>query len=93
MVRLVSDEEEVWQLLQKWVAGRATLERGATVRAMHLNTVPGFETTVAAFATDPPGAHAVGHALPLRSRLDPRGAHCRRARYRRRSCARPWMDT
>jgi acetylornithine deacetylase len=54
MVRLVSDEAEVWQLLEMWVAGRATLERGATVRAMRLNTVPGFETTVAAFATDIP---------------------------------------
>jgi acetylornithine deacetylase len=50
----VSDAEEVWRLLETWVAGRATLERGATVPAMRLTTVPGLETTVAAFATDLP---------------------------------------
>jgi acetylornithine deacetylase len=54
MVRLVSDAEEVWRLLEQWVAGRATLERGSMVPAMRLNTVPGFETTIAAFATDVP---------------------------------------
>ncbi len=54
MVRLVTDVEEVWRLLETWVAGRATLERGATVPAMRLTTVPGFETTVVAFATDVP---------------------------------------
>jgi acetylornithine deacetylase len=54
MVRLVSDAEEVWRLLEQWVAGRATLERGSMVPAMRLSTVPGFETTIAAFATDVP---------------------------------------
>ena len=54
MVRLVSDAEGIWQLLMKWLDGRATLERGSLVPAMRLNTVPGFETTVAAFATDMP---------------------------------------
>ena len=54
MVRLVTDVEEVWPLLEKWVAGRATLERGATVPAIRLGSVPGFDTTVVAFATDIP---------------------------------------
>ncbi|MEP7065403.1 MAG: M20/M25/M40 family metallo-hydrolase [Gemmatimonadota bacterium] len=54
MVRLVSDAEGIWELLLKWLDGRATLERGSIVPAMRLHTVPGFETTVAAFATDVP---------------------------------------
>ncbi|MBK5189056.1 MAG: M20/M25/M40 family metallo-hydrolase, partial [Gemmatimonadaceae bacterium] len=54
MVRLVSDAEDVWRLLERWVGGRATLERGATVPAMRLHSVPGFVTTVVAFATDVP---------------------------------------
>jgi acetylornithine deacetylase len=54
MIRLVSDAEEVWQLLEKWVAGRATLERGSLVPAMRLNAAPGFDTTIVAFATDVP---------------------------------------
>lgn len=54
MVRLVSDAEELWALLTKWIAGRATLERGSLVPAMRLNSVPGFETTIVAFATDVP---------------------------------------
>lgn len=54
MVRLVSDAEEVWAMLERWIAGRATLERGSLVPAMKMNTVPGFETSVVAFATDVP---------------------------------------
>jgi acetylornithine deacetylase len=54
MVRLVSDADQVWALLERWVAGRATLERGSLVPAMKLHTVPGFETSVVAFATDVP---------------------------------------
>jgi acetylornithine deacetylase len=54
MVRLVSDAEEVWRMLETWVAGRATLERGSLVPAMRLSSLPGFETTVVAFATDVP---------------------------------------
>ena len=54
MVRLVSDADEVWRMLETWVAGRATLERGSLVPAMRLNAVPGFETTIVAFATDVP---------------------------------------
>ena len=54
MVRLVSDADEVWRMLETWVAGRATLERGSLVPAMRLSAVPGFETTIVAFATDVP---------------------------------------
>ncbi|MEO8879441.1 MAG: M20/M25/M40 family metallo-hydrolase [Gemmatimonadaceae bacterium] len=54
MVRLVSDVEEVWALLEKWIAGRATIERGSLVPAIRLGSVDGFETMVAAFATDIP---------------------------------------
>ncbi len=54
MVRLVSDAEEMWALLERWVAGRATLERGSLVPEIRLGVVPGFETMVAAFATDIP---------------------------------------
>jgi len=54
MVRLVSDADVVWRLLETWVAGRATLERGSLVPAMRLSSVPGFETTIVAFATDVP---------------------------------------
>jgi acetylornithine deacetylase len=54
MVRLVSDAEEVWALLERWLNGRATMERGSLVPAIRLGAVPGFETMVAAFATDIP---------------------------------------
>jgi len=54
MVRLVSDAEEMWRFLETWMAGRATLERGSMVPAMRLNALPGFETTVVAYATDMP---------------------------------------
>ncbi|MDQ2768602.1 MAG: M20/M25/M40 family metallo-hydrolase [Gemmatimonadota bacterium] len=54
MVRLVGDADDMWRLLQKWVGDRATLERGSLVPAIRLGTVPGFETMVAAFATDIP---------------------------------------
>lgn len=54
MVRLVSDAEEMLVLLEKWIAGRATMERGSLVPAIRLGSVPGFETMVAAFATDIP---------------------------------------
>ncbi|MEO6208891.1 MAG: M20/M25/M40 family metallo-hydrolase [Gemmatimonadaceae bacterium] len=54
MVRLVTDVEDVWALLENWIAGRATIERGSLVPAIRLGSVPGFETMVAAFATDIP---------------------------------------
>ncbi len=54
MVRLVSDAEELWARLERWVTGRATIERGAVMPAIRLGTVPGFATKVVAFATDIP---------------------------------------
>jgi acetylornithine deacetylase len=62
MVRLVGDAGEMWKRLEKWVAGRATLERGSLVPAIRLGSVPGFETMVAAFATDIPALPRWGKA-------------------------------
>jgi acetylornithine deacetylase len=62
MVRLVSDADEVWRMLQVWLAGRATIERGSMVPAMRLSSLPGFETTIAAFATDVPALTRWGKA-------------------------------
>ncbi|GAC1682934.1 MAG: succinyl-diaminopimelate desuccinylase [Gemmatimonadaceae bacterium] len=54
MARLVTPSSEVSGMLRRWVAGRAELEIGATVPAVHLPTLPGFATSVVAFATDIP---------------------------------------
>ena len=54
MARLVSPAEEVRAILERWADGRATLEWGMMVPAVRLGTLPGFETSVAAFATDIP---------------------------------------
>jgi acetylornithine deacetylase len=62
MVRLVSDADEVWRMLEVWLAGRATIERGSMVPAMRLSSLPGFETTIAAFATDVPALARWGKA-------------------------------
>jgi acetylornithine deacetylase len=62
MVRLVSDADEVWRMLEVWLAGRATIERGSMVPAMRLSSLPGFETTIAAFATDVPALTRWGKA-------------------------------
>jgi acetylornithine deacetylase len=54
MARLVTSDEDVFQILQRWAAGRATLEQGVTVPPVRLSAIPGFPTSVAAFATDLP---------------------------------------
>jgi len=54
MARLVTPAEEVWELLRRWSAGRAALERGPTVPPVRLGVLPGFKTCVAAYATDIP---------------------------------------
>ena len=54
MARLVTPPEEVWALLERWAAGRATLEQGPTVPPVRLGVLPGFPSSVAAFATDIP---------------------------------------
>jgi acetylornithine deacetylase len=54
MIRLVTSPDEVWQSIERWAAGRAEIERGPTVPPVRLGVVPGFATSVAAFATDIP---------------------------------------
>jgi acetylornithine deacetylase len=54
MARLVTPPEAFATLLQNWVAGRAELEIGITVPPIRLHTLPGYKTSVAAFATDIP---------------------------------------
>ena len=54
MARLVTPPDEVWALLERWAGDRASLERGPTVPPVRLGVLPGFSTSVAAFATDIP---------------------------------------
>lgn len=60
MIRLVTPAEEVWRLVERWVAGRARIEQGPTVPPVKLGVVPGFATSVAAYATDIPELSAWG---------------------------------
>ncbi|HET7188012.1 MAG TPA: M20/M25/M40 family metallo-hydrolase, partial [Gemmatimonadaceae bacterium] len=60
MARLVTDADQVWTLLKRWSAGRATLERGIEAPPVKLATVPGYPTSVVAFATDIPAMPAWG---------------------------------
>jgi acetylornithine deacetylase len=60
MARLVTDADEVWERLRQWSAGRATLERGVEVPPVRLGTIPGYPTSVVAFATDIPALPAWG---------------------------------
>ena len=54
MARLVTPPAAFEALLRSWVGDRAELEIGITVPALRLGTLPGFKTSVAAFATDIP---------------------------------------
>jgi acetylornithine deacetylase len=54
MARTVSPAEDVMRVLERWAAGRAELEQGVTVPPVQLGVLPGFETSVVAFATDIP---------------------------------------
>jgi acetylornithine deacetylase len=54
MIRLVSAAEDVEGRLRDWVGARASLEFESLVPPVHLTTVPGFETSVVAYATDIP---------------------------------------
>jgi acetylornithine deacetylase len=54
MARLVTAPEELVAILRRWVGDRAQLEVGITVPLVRLGTLPGFETSVAAYATDIP---------------------------------------
>ena len=54
MARLVGPADDVWARLERWAAGRASLERSVEIPAMRLGTLDGFPTSVVAFATDIP---------------------------------------
>jgi acetylornithine deacetylase len=54
MIRLVTPEEEVRRIVERWAEGRASLEWGPVVPPVKLGVVDGFATSVAAFATDIP---------------------------------------
>jgi len=54
MIRLVTPVDDVARLIERWAHGRATLEWGPMVPPVKLGVVDGFETSVAAFATDIP---------------------------------------
>ena len=60
MARIVTDGDDVWAKLEEWAAGRATVERGIEVPPVRLGTLPGFATSVVAFATDIPAMPAWG---------------------------------
>ncbi len=54
MIRLVTPADEIVRIIDAWANGRATLEWGSMVPAVKLGVVDGFDTSVAAFATDIP---------------------------------------
>jgi acetylornithine deacetylase len=54
MIRLVTPADEVWRAGEQGAGGRAQVERGPTVPPVRLGVLPGFATSVAAFATDIP---------------------------------------
>jgi acetylornithine deacetylase len=60
MVRLVSPPDEVLALLREWVGDRAELEVALAIPPVRLATVPGFDSSVVAYATDVPELTAWG---------------------------------
>lgn len=54
MARLVGPAGEAAAAFQDWAAGRAVIEPGETVPAVHLSPLPGYDTAVVAYATDVP---------------------------------------
>jgi acetylornithine deacetylase len=60
MARVVTDADDVWRRLERWSAGRATLERGIEAPPVRLGTLAGYPTSVVAFATDIPALGAWG---------------------------------
>lgn len=60
MARLVTSADELLAQLRFWVGRRAELVPGVTVPPVLLGSVPGFETTVVAYATDIPALGALG---------------------------------
>ena len=60
MARLVGPADDVWARLERWAAGRASLERSIEIPAMRLGALDGFPTSVVAFATDIPAMPSWG---------------------------------
>jgi acetylornithine deacetylase len=54
MARLVTAPETIVALLRRWLRDRAEFEQSITVPLVRLATLPGYPTSVAAFATDIP---------------------------------------
>ena len=54
LVRLVGDAAPVRAALDAWAAGRATLDYGLCIPAMHFHTVPGFDAKPVAYTSDIP---------------------------------------
>lgn len=60
MFRLVTPAAELWPAIERWAGERAELEAGVMIPPVRLETLPGFPTSVARFATDIPALTAWG---------------------------------
>lgn len=54
MFRLVGDVDVVKGIVERWVAGRAEFRYGSYIPPQRFHSIPGFETTAVAYATDIP---------------------------------------
>ena len=63
MARLVTPPDEFEAIIRGWVGDRAEVGIGITVPPVRLATLPGFATSVAAYATDIPKLAAWGKPL------------------------------
>ncbi len=54
MARIVRPLDEMAALFRRWIGDRAQIEFGEAVPAVHLTGLPGFATSVVAYATDVP---------------------------------------
>ena len=60
MARTICPPDEMLELLRRWAGDRATVEGSIAVPPTRLRTLPGFRTSVVAFATDVPVLTAWG---------------------------------